>query len=166
MIQDGFKLGGVFRANCYAKGTRELKWAATAHNVVMATGIAKCLDVLFAGDTQVNPWYMGLLASTDVLTTDRLGDISEATEYAEVTRPIFVDARSGLSVTNSGNASTFTIDKDATTVEGAFLCSSNSIGDTVGWILAGAPFTGGVKVGDSGDVVVVTYTMTGADDGV
>jgi hypothetical protein len=157
--------GGVFEAECYDKHGN-LKWRDRAPNLVTNTGIDHVLDILFAGSTPYDPWYTGLLATTDVQSTHRLGDISEATEYSQATRPIFVDVRSAQSVTNSAGKSTFSIDKDATTIEGAFLCSSNAIGDTVGTLLSGGVFSGGTKVGDSGDSVVVTYTFTGADDGV
>lgn len=158
------KFHGEIDAECYDRN-RKLKWTARCpKNVVTDTGIAHMLDAVFAGGTQYDPWYVGLLASTDVLATHRMGDISEATEYSEVVRQTFVDARSAQTVTNSANKATFSIDADGTTIEGAFICSSNAIGDTVGTLLCGAPFAGGTKVGDSGDSVVVTYTFVGSDD--
>lgn len=158
------KFHGSFSADCYDRHGQP-KWHADCKkNVVTDTGIAHMLDAVFAGGTQYDPWYVGLLASTEMLSTYRQGDISEATEYNEANRPAFVDARSAQTVTNSANKSTFSIVADGTTVEGAFICSSNSIGDTVGTLLCGAPFDGGAKVGDSGDSVVVTYTFVGSDD--
>jgi len=164
-MSDKLKLGGVFVAECYDKHGNK-KWEDKFHNIVVDVGVEHTLDVLFAGGTQVNPWYTGLLATTAITSTMTSTDISEATECSDANRPAYVDARTVKSVSNTLNKSTFTIDKDGTTVEGAFLISSEDFGSTAGTLLSGGVFTGGTKVGDSGDKIIVTYTFTGADDGV
>jgi hypothetical protein len=160
---EGLKLGGVFTAECYDKHGRK-KWEDKFHNVVVNVGVQHTLDVLFAGGTQVNPWYMGLLATTDILSTHTSTDISEATECSDAQRPTFVDGRTANTVDNSSGKSTFNIDADGTTVEGAFLISSEDFGSTEGILLSGGVFSGGTKVGDSGDKIIVTYTFVGSDD--
>lgn len=162
-MNSGLKMGGIFVAECYDKHGR-LKWTNTAHNKVVTTGIQHILDNIFANHPVVDPWYVGLLASTAITSTKTMLNISQATECSNATRPIFVDVRTAQTVTNSAGKSTFTINKDATTVEGAFLCSSNDMNGTSGHLLCAAVFTGGTKVGDSGDKVIVTYTFVGSDD--
>ncbi len=163
-MNGGAKFGGTFFVECYDKHGRK-KWEDKAKNVVTDTGIKHMLDVVFAGGTQTNPWYTGLLATTDITDTDILGGISLATEFTG-NRPAYVDVVSTKSVTNTAGKSTFTCDKDGTTVEGAILASSNSMKGTTGILLSGGVFSGGVKVTDSGDKLIVTYTFSGADDGV
>lgn len=162
-MRSGMKLGGVFVAEGFDKHGNK-KWADTFHNVVTDTGIHHILDVAFCGGTATGTWYMGLLATTNISTASRLSTIDLATEISNATRPAYVEALSAQTLTNSANKSTFTIDKDATTVEGAFLASSNAVNGTTGILMSGAPFSGGAKVGDSGDKIIVTYTFVGSDD--
>ena len=160
--------GGKFVATMRAKHTDTIRWSDTFHNIVVSTGLIHILDITFAGGTAVNPWYTGLLSATPTISSnDQLStmDSSESSNYSEATRPIFVDVRSGVSVTNSAGKSTFTVNKDASTFGGAFLASSNAKMGTTGILLCGAAFTGGDKTGDSGDVLSVQYTFTAADDG-
>jgi hypothetical protein len=162
----GIKLGGRFVATMREKNTGRVKWSDTFDNIVVSTGLMHILDVVFAGGTAVNPWYTGLLSSGASLSSnDKLTtmDSSQSTNYSEATRPIFVDARSGVTVTNSAGKSTFTINKDGSVFGGAFLASSNAKAGTTGILLCGAAFTGGDKSGDSGDKLEVTYTFTAAD---
>jgi hypothetical protein len=164
-MKSGARLGGTFFVESYDKhGTK--KWEDVAHNTVVNVGLQHILNTVFtgAGSTQVSPWYMGLLAST-VVTGDRtMANISQATECSNVTRPAYVETRTNQTLSNTLAKSTFTLDKDATTVEGAFLCSSNDIDGTAGILMCAAPFAGGTKVGDSGDKIIVTYTFVASDD--
>ena len=68
-------------------------------------------------------------------------------------------------MSNTGNLATFTINANNTTIEGAFLASSENAGGTAGILFSGAPFTGGSKSADNSDVLTVTYTLTAEDDG-
>jgi hypothetical protein len=162
MPKSGIRLGGTFYVDAYNKYGR-YKWSVKAHNVVMKQGIQNLLDAGFSAGTQVDPWYVGLLASTAVLTTYDLTDLQLATEFTG-DRPAYVETRSSETLTNAAAKSTFTCDKDATTVEGALLASSNSMKGTTGILLCAAPFTGGTKVADSGDKLIVTYVFSAIDD--
>ena len=156
------KMGGVFKFRCHDKHGN-FKWEDQTHNLITDTGIAHMMDLTFTGGaTQQGTWYIGLLADTDIKTTDIAGGISEATEYTG-NRPAWVEARTAKVLTNSGNLATFTFDKDGTTVDGAFLCSSNLKAAPNGVLFSGAAFAAG-KVGDSGDVLTVTYALTFADN--
>lgn len=165
----GVKIGGVFIATLRDKRSDTVKWSDTFGNLVVSTGLIHILDVAFAGGTQVDPWYIGLVGdnSSDISTSDKMSThaFTESTAYDESTRVTFVDAASGVSVSNSGNLATFTLDADGTTIGGAFLASSEEAGGSAGILLCAAAFSGGDKTGDSGDKLEVTYTFTAADDG-
>lgn len=164
MMKSGVRLGGIFVAESYDKWGKP-KWKDTAKNKVVNVGLRNILDVAFCGAaTQVGTWYMGLMASTAITSTYTSTDISEATEISNANRPAYVETRTNQTLSNSGAKSTFTINKDGTTVEGAFLISSNTIGSTAGTLMCGAPFSGGSKTGDSGDKIIVTYTLVASDD--
>lgn len=163
-MKSGAKLGGVFFVEGYDKHGQK-KWDDKAPNKVVNVGLQHILDRVFTGSTVgVATWYMGLLASTAITSTKTMGTISQATECSNATRPAYVEARTNQTLSNSGNKSTFTINKDATTVEGAFLASSNDMNGTGGILMSAALFAGGTKVGDSGDKLIVTYTFVASDD--
>ena len=163
-MKSGIKLGGTFHVDAYDKKGR-YKWSNVAKNMVMKVGIQNMLNATFAGATQINPWYVGLLSDT-VVTNDRtMANIALATEFTG-DRPEYVDVRSSETITNAAGKATLTCDKDATTVEGAFLASSDDMDGSAGVLLCAGVFSGGVKVADSGDKLVVTYTFSGQDDGV
>ena len=163
MPKAGARFGGTFFVEAYDKQGR-LKWKDTAKNIVVKKGIQHILDGTFAGGTQVNPWYTGLMATTDITDTYTSTDISEATECSDANRPAYVDARSSETVSNVAAKSTFNINADGTTIEGAFLISSNDFGSMDGLLLSGAPFTGGGKSLASGEKLVVTYYFVGSND--
>lgn len=161
----GIKVGGEFVMTCRDRHGRQ-KWSDTFHNVVVSTGLIHILDCVLTGGTQVGTWYIGLIGDGSTISTgDMLSThaFTETTEYSESTRVIFTEARTGVSVSNSANKATFTLQEDGTTIDGAFLASSKTAGGTTGVLLCAAGFTGGAKSGDSGDKLEVTYTFTAAD---
>ena len=166
MIGSRVKLGGRFTATMRDRnGT--FKWSDTFDNVVVSTGLQYLLDAGLAAGTQVSTWHIGLLGPTSTLATaDRLSThgFTESTDYSDANRVEWEEARTGVSVTNSANKSSFTMNKDGTSYGGAMLCSSNAKGGTTGILLCAAAFTGGNKSGDSGDKLEVTYTFTAADN--
>jgi len=162
---DGVRFGGVFRATLRDR-FGNYKWSDTFHNRVVSTGLQYILSVALQNGTAVSTWHIGLLPdATTPATGERMSTKAwtEVTAYDEANRPTFTESRTGVSVSNTGNLSTFTIDADGTTIGGAFLCSSNSKGGSSGVLLAGGAFSGGSKSGDSGDKLEVTYTFTAAD---
>jgi len=163
-IRSGVKFGGTFLVDCYSRdGAR--KWSAEAPNMVVDEGLKHILDLAFTGGTaQISPWYIGLLASTTVLSSYQSSNLGKATEYSQANLVTWVEARSSQTLTNAANLATFSIDKDATTIEGAYLKSSNSKSAFGGIIMSAGMFSGGAKVGDSGDTLRVTYILVGSDD--
>ena len=162
-IDAGLKLQGVYHVEAHDKHGN-FKWRDYAKNVVTTTGIQHIMGLLGNDTTIIATWYLGLLSDTTITTTDIIGTIGgEATEYTG-SRKTWSNGLTVNTLSNTDNLATFTMDKDGTTVEGCFLCSSNTNGGSAGILLSGAPFAGGSKTGDSGDVLTVTYKLVGSDD--
>jgi len=165
-MKDGLKLGGIFVAECHDK-YGEKKWADTFPNMVVDQGLNHVLDLVFTGgDTQVSPWYIGLVATTgptfqDSHTMASHTGWTEFTAYNESSREIWLESRSSQTLTNSTKAQ-FTISANNSTIGGAFLASNSTLG-AGGILMSGGAFTGGDKAADSGDVLSVTYTLSAAD---
>jgi len=156
------KLQGIYHVESHDKHGK-FKWRDYAKNVVTTTGVQHIMGLVGNDTTIIATWYLGLLASTDVTSTDIISGISEATEYTG-SRKTWTNGLTVNTLSNTGDLATFTLDADGTTVEGCFLCSSNTNGGSAGILLSGAPFSGGSKTGDSGDVLTVTYKLVGSDD--
>ena len=153
---------GMYHVECHDK-YGNFKWDDYAKNVVTTTGIKHIMGLLGNDTTIITNWYLGLLSSTAITSTNVIGNVTEATEYTGA-RKAWTNGLTVNTLSNTGNLATFTMDKDATTVEGCFLCSSNTNGGSAGILLSGAPFAGGTKIGSSGDVLTVTYKLVGSDD--
>jgi len=166
---EGARFGGTFITTCKDKWTGAIKWSDTSHNLVVSTGLIHLLDVGLSGGTANSTWHIGLMEATPTVAT---GDImsthgfDESTVYSQANRVEWEEGRTGVSVSNTGNLATFTLNVDGSTIGGAFLASSNTKNGTAGVLLCGAAFSGGDKTGDSGDKLEVTYTFSAADDGV
>jgi hypothetical protein len=160
-IMDSVFMGGVFRFICRGKDGRK-KWEDHAQNLTVNAGLEHILDVLFAGSTQINPWYVGLIDdSPTIASTDTV--VSHA-GWAEVTaysgdRKEFVDARSNRSVSNSASKASFAITGTAD-VGGAFLMDSATA--STGTLLCAAALSGSNRSVISGDTIELTYTFTSA----
>lgn len=168
--RSGVKVGGVFTVECYGPDGK-LKWRDTAKNLVTTEGLNHILDVLFAGDTQVNPWYVGLLAASPTpaagWTKTQVG-AADFVAYDEATLQTFVDARTNQTVDNSASKAAFTISTNGSSIGGAYLASASTkaVEGGAAEILCAAAFTGGNKAADDNDTLQVTYTFSAADDGV
>lgn len=152
-------VGGQFHLECRDKEGK-LKWEDTADNAVVNPGLILILNTTFAGATVVDPWYVGLMAtSPTVASADTASVHAGWTEFTSYTgnRQTFVDARSGLSVSNSASAATFVV-TTAGTVGGAFLQSTAL--SSLGTLLCGAALTGSNRSVADLDTVNLTYTFT------
>lgn len=159
MEKERIKMGGVFNFVCY-DNDGNVRWEDDAFNLVVNEGLDHNLDVLFAGETQITTWYIGLTDSTPtVAAADTLSSHSGWTEFDEYTgnRQEFVDVRSDRSVSNSASKASFPITTDGT-VGGAFLCSVST--GTTGTLLSAAARTGGDRAVETGDTIEVTYTFS------
>ena len=160
---------GRYDVECYDKRGR-LKWRETIDNIHVNVGLDAVLDVHFSAATQITTWFLGL---TDGTPTVAAGDTmashagwAEITAYSESVRQTFVEAGvSGQSLDNSASKASYAINGSAT-VGGAFLTSVNTKSGSTGTLASVGAFTGGDRSVVSGDTVLVTLTITAADDGV
>lgn len=165
----GVRLGGTFIVD-HIKKNGQFAGRYEAKNLVVDQGLNHILDHVFCGSTvHYGTWYIGLIstgptvASSNTMSTAK--SWVESTDYAETTRPAYVETRSSQTLTNAAAKATFTINKDGADFGGAFICSTKARGTTNGILMCGAAFSGGDKTGDSGDKLQVTYTFAAADDG-
>ena len=169
-MKSGIRVGGVFNIKCFSPEGK-LKWEDEADNLVVNEGLQQLLDDLFTGAGQVDPWYVGLTdgAPVTVIAANTMAahaGWTEVEDYNEAVRQTYTDVRAAQSVSNTAAPATFTIDADAITIGGAFLCSANVKGGVGGVLLCAVAFTGGDKSADTNDTIEVTYTFGAADDGV
>ncbi|MCK9569862.1 hypothetical protein M0R72_13040 [Candidatus Pacearchaeota archaeon] len=142
------------------------------HNIITDEGLDRILNVMLHGTTQTSPWYCGLFESDTAVDGSETYDVpvfTECTSYDEATRPEYNEAASSSqSVTNSANKAVFTISASKT-VYGAFLASVSTKGDHTGGannvLFCCAQFAAERIVVDD-DVLNLTYSISGADDGV
>lgn len=145
----------------------ELIYSGKSPNLVTNVGLDHILNILVAGATQVDPWYVFLfendytpvagLASTDIGVT-----VTECTSYDEAARQTYTDGTvASQSVNNSAAKATFTINASKT-VYGAGLISVSTKGATTGTLLCASRF-GSSRAVVSADSLLVTYTLTASD---
>jgi hypothetical protein len=166
MNESKLKIGGYFDVICRDGASGILKWKDRAKNIVTNEGLDHILDVVLHGDSQVSPWYIGLVDSDSTFAAaDTMASHAGWTENEVYTgdRKEFVEAAaSSQSLSNTGSASVFTISSGTQSIEGAFLTSTTS--GTGGTLFCEAAFASAKSV-DSGDTLEVTYTINAADDG-
>lgn len=181
------KIGGKFKATVESRqGVREKMdvgfkyevvafrngkelWREVFYNIVTDQGINDMLDKYLKGSNYTAAHYIGLKGSGSVSASDTMNSHpgwSEVTAYDEATRPQAVwGTVANKSVDNSANRASYTINADNTTIAGAFLSTDNTKGGTAGILLSVGDFSQ-ARTLSSGDVLYVTVTFTGADDGV
>jgi hypothetical protein len=169
---EGVGAGGVYTVVCHdANGN--LKWTDSFHNLVVNQGLQDMNSKYFSGSGYTAAWYLGLVtgpgSGTTYSATDTLashgatgsGGWTENTNYSGNRKA----ATFGTATTanpsvdsNSGSPAVFTMNANAQTIAGAFLCSVSS--GTSGVLFSAGDFTGGDKIVDSGDTLTVTYTFS------
>ncbi|MBW2094207.1 MAG: hypothetical protein JRI80_04895 [Deltaproteobacteria bacterium] len=141
------------------------------HNICTDEGINNLLDVMFHGATQITTWYVLIFESDTVpeaSTTYATPVFTESSAYNESDRPEYVEAAaSAKSITNSANKATFTMNASKTIYGGALVgggTTAGTKGDTAGGgvMYCASKFSSSKSV-ESGDVLKVTVTITGAD---
>lgn len=167
-MKNGLRFGGRFIMDCYDKHGNH-KWHNETNNLVVNEGLDHALDLLFAADTQIDPWYIALFEDDHTVVagnTYGTPGYTESVAYDEATRQAYVEAAaSGQSITNSANRAVFTMSATKT-IYGAALVSVSTKGDSgAGVLFCAAQFTNPKSVNDD-DTLEVTYTIGSADDGV
>lgn len=141
------------------------------HNICTDEGLNSLLDIMFHGATQINPWYV-MIFEDDVTpaagTTYAVPVFTESSAYTEGARVEYVEAAASAKVmTNSASKATFTMNATKT-IYGAALVGGGSAASTIGNTAGGgtlycaSQFASSKSV-ESGDVLKVTITITGAD---
>jgi len=135
-------------------------------NLIVDEGLNSILNVQLSGNTQITTWYLGVfegnytpLASVDAATITSAS--TESTAYDAATRVEWVDvASTAKSITNSASRASFVFNATKT-IYGAFLVSASAKSATTGTLFSAARFAT-AKTVDSGDELLLTYTVTSA----
>jgi len=144
-----------------------VKWTDDFDNLVVNAGLDDSLDKHLKGSAYTAAWYMGLADGTPTFAA---GDTeashagwTEVEAYDEAVRQTLTfGAVSGQSVDNSGSPEVFTISTNDTTIGGAFLSTTDTMGGSVDTLYGGGAFTAGDKTLDDGDTLTITVTCTAA----
>lgn len=164
----GIALKGIWRVIC-RRPDGSIRWVEQAHNLITNEGLNHALDVALSGAAQTTTWYLGLKNAGSPAAGDTMGSHAGWTEnqnYDEAARPQWQEGgASGQSISNSGTPASFSINTNGQTIAGCFLTSDSTKGGTTGTLFSVVDFSS-AKSADSGDTLEVTYTVTGADDGV
>jgi len=141
------------------------------HNICTDEGLNALLDIMFHGDTQITPWYVAIYEDDNdpvAGTTYAVPVYTECTAYTEAARQEYVEAAASSKVTtNSSNKATFTMNATKTIHGAALVGGGTAPTDNTdvaggGTMYCGSGFTTPKSV-ESGDVLKVTITITGAD---
>ena len=157
---------GVYHVVCHDKDGN-LKWEEKGPNLVVNTGLQYMVSTSLDAAAQTTTWYLGLISTlTSIVGGDTMSSHTgwtEDTNYSQANRPT---ATFGTATTanpsvldNSASVAVFTIN-GTTTINGAFLTSSNTKGGTTGTLFSAKAFTGGARSVISGDTLNVTYTFS------
>jgi hypothetical protein len=161
-------LRGVWDVVC-RRPDGSIRWREQVENLIVDAGVNHVLDVALSGGTQITTWYVGIKNSGAPAAGDTMashGGWTENQNYDEATRPQWEQGEvAAKSISNSGNPATFTISADAQSIAGCFLTSNNTKGGSTGTLFSAVNFAS-AKAADDNDTLEVTYTVTGADDGV
>jgi len=150
----------------------KLLWRDGYDNLVVDQGLNEMLGLMLDRSTspayaKQTAWYIGLVvetaspayAATDTLATNP--NWNEVTAYSEGVRQTFTDGGvSSKSLDNSASKATFTINADATVLDGGLLASDSTKGGTTGILYSVGAFTGGQKTLDTNDTIDVQATFT------
>jgi len=164
---DSARAGGVYSVEC-RDASGNLKWTDTFHNLVVNEGLQDMNSKYFSGSGYSAAWYLGLVtgpgSGTSFAAADTLASHAgwtENTAYTGNRKAVTFGTATTADpsvITNSGSPSTFTMNANAQTIAGAFLCSVDT--GTSGVLFSAGDFTGGDKIVDSGDTLSVTYTFS------
>jgi hypothetical protein len=164
---DGARAGGVYSVEC-RDAAGNLKWTDTFHNLVVNQGLQDMNSKYFSGSGYTAAWFLGLVtgpgSSTTFAATDTIASHAgwtENTAYTGNRKAVTFGTATTADpsvITNSAAPSSFTMNANAQTIAGAFLCSVAT--GTSGILFSAGDFTGGDKIVDSGDTLSVTYTFS------
>lgn len=141
------------------------------HNICTDEGLNALLDIMFHGATQITTWYIAIFESDTTPaagTTYAVPVYTESTAYTEGARVAYVEAAASSKVmTNSASKATFTMNATKTIYGAALVGGGSAPTDNTntaggGTLYCASQFASNKSV-ESGDVLKVTVTITGAD---
>jgi hypothetical protein len=161
------RAGGVYSVECH-DAAGNLKWADTFHNLVVNQGLQDMNAKYFSGSSYTAAWFLGLVTGPGSGTTFAAGDTlashagwTENTAYTGDRKAMTFGTATTADpsvINNSGSPSVFSMNTNAQTIAGAFVCSVAT--GTSGVLFSAGDFTGGDKIVDSGDTLTVTYQFS------
>ena len=164
---DSARAGGIYSVEC-RDAAGNLKWTDTFHNLVVNQGLQDMNAKYFSGSGYSATWFLGLVTGPGSGTVFAAGDTiashagwTENTAYTGNRKAVTFGTATTADpsvISNSAAPSTFTMNANAQTIAGAFLCSVAT--GTSGVLFSAGDFTGGDKIVDSGDTLSVTYTFS------
>ena len=164
---EGVGAGGVYTVVC-RDANGNLKWSDSFHNLVVNQGLQDMNSKYFSGSGYTAAWYLGLVTGPGSGNTYAAGDTlashagwTENTNYAGNRKAATFGTATTADpsvINNSGSPAVFTMNANAQTIAGAFLCSVSS--GTSGVLFSVGNFVGGNKTVDSGDTLTVTYEFS------
>jgi hypothetical protein len=160
---DSARAGGVYTVTCVGADGVE-KWSDTFHNLVVNQGLQDMNSKYFSGSGYTAAWFLGLVTGPGSGVTYAAANTLASKAWTEnanytgnrkaVTFGTATTADPSI-INNSASPSSFTMNANAQTIAGAFLCSVDS--GTSGILFSAGNFIGGDKIVDSGDTLSVTY---------
>jgi hypothetical protein len=122
----------------------------------------------FSGSSYTAAWFLGLVTGPGSGTTFAAGDTlashagwTENAAYTGDRKAITFGTATTADpsvISNSASPSVFSMNTNAQTIAGAFVCSVAT--GTSGVLFSAGDFTGGDKIVDSGDTLTVTYQFS------
>lgn len=166
MSKSGMKFGGVFR--CEHWRDNELLGITEGKNLVTNEGVNKALDSALHNDAEPT-WYVAIFDTNTTTASDdthAAPQYTENTEYDEAGRPEYLEGAAAAKAITNGNKATFTMNANAT-IYGAAIVSAATKGSTAAgdFLFCAAKFAA-VRYCVDDDLLKITYTLSGDDDGV
>ena len=160
--QDELVPHGHIVVECVRNG--KVIWTEKGPNLIVTTGRNKLLDETLAGSSYTAAWYMGLIdnnAFSAIAAANTMASHSGWTEtdkYDEATRQAlsFAAASAGTKATSADCS--FTIN-DTVTINGIFVASANTKGESASTLFAAKSFTSPRACVDD-DVLNVSYSVS------
>jgi hypothetical protein len=160
---DSARAGGVYTVTCVGADGVE-KWSDTFHNLVVNQGLQDMNSKYFSGSGYTAAWFLGLVTGPGSGVTYAAANTLASKAWTENTA--YTGNRKAVTfgtattadpsiINNSASPSSFTMNANAQTIAGAFLCSVAT--GTSGILFSAGNFIGGDKIVDSGDTLSVTY---------
>lgn len=155
----GLQIGGGFTHSVNGRDER------FDDNLLPTLGLNHVLNVVLHGTAQIATWYVAPFKNNSAPGAGLTGanfntDLDELTEYAETTRPAYVEAAAaGGAITNSASKAAFTINAPVNNW-GAALLSSSVKEDGTDLCLAAVKYAA-VRPLVAADILNLQYGLTG-----